>query len=80
MDTKRNKEGSKNTLDEIMTASEASIALGKNDKYIYSLWKNNSPMILKNSVALKGSTLLITKEGYKHLKPLAKKGEDLAKS
>lgn len=68
----------KNILDDIMTANEASIALGKNEKYIYSLWKSNSPILKKNSVALKGKTLLITKEGYEHLIPLAKKGEDLA--
>lgn len=59
-------------FEEIMTAQEASIALGKNEKYIYSLWKNDSPILLEKSVALKGATLLITKEGYEHLIPLAK--------
>ncbi len=61
-----------------MTAHEASIMLGKNSKYIYFLWKRESDMLLAGSVQLKGNTLLITREGYEHLKPLTKKESDLA--
>lgn len=60
-----------------MTASEASIKLGKNPKYIYQLWRRGSDMLLKGSVEMKGSTLLITKEGYEHLEALTKKESDL---
>lgn len=62
----------------IMTARDASIALGKNPKYIYILWKRGSDMLLEDSVKLKGSTLLITIEGYEHLKKITKKESDLA--
>lgn len=68
---------SKVDWDEIMTASEASVKLNKNPKYIYLLWRDNSNMLLEGSVQMKGGVLLISKEGYEHLKPLAKKGEDL---
>lgn len=61
-----------------MTAREASLLLGKNEKYIYLLWKNDSSIFLKDSVAMKGSTLLITKQGYEYLIPLVKKEKDLA--
>lgn len=64
--------------DNIMTATEASIKLGKNPKYIYMLWRRNSSDLLKNSVQLKGSTLLITREGYEHLEQLLKKESDPA--
>jgi len=53
-----------------MTAREASIMLGKNPKYVYLLWKRESNMLLKGSVEMKGNTLLITREGYEHLKKL----------
>lgn len=55
-----------------MTAREASVMLGKNPKYIYLLWKNESNLLLKGSVELKGNTLLITQRGYEHLKVLGK--------
>ena len=61
-----------------MTARDASVALGKNEKYIYLLWKRGSAMLLADSVKLKGSTLLITIEGYEHLKKVTKKESDLA--
>ena len=64
--------------DEIMTAQEASIKLEKNPKYIYHLWRRGSDLLLKGSVEMKGSTLLITKEGYRHLESLIKIGNDLA--
>lgn len=60
-----------------MTASEASIKLGKNPKYIYHLWRRGSDLLLKGSVEMKGSTLLITKEGYEHLETLTKIESDL---
>lgn len=53
--------------DKIMTAKEASLKLGKNEKYVYLLWKNNSDSLLENSVSLKGKTLLISEEGFEHL-------------
>lgn len=68
---------SKVDWNEIMTASEASVKLNKNPKYIYLLWRKNSNMLLKGSLEMKGGVLLITREGYEHLKPLVKKGEDL---
>lgn len=52
----------------IMTAKEASLKLGKNEKYIYLLWKNESELLMENSVSKKGNTLLITKDGYNHLR------------
>lgn len=52
----------------ILTAKEASLKLGKNEKYIYLLWKNDSKILLKDSVSKEGNTLLITREGYNHLK------------
>lgn len=55
-----------------MTASEASEKLGKNPKYVYILWKRESNLLLKDSVRLKGNTLLISNEGYEHLKALNK--------
>ena len=63
---------------EIMTAKEASLKLGKNEKYIYLLWKNESNIFLKGSIKMLGSTLLITREGYEYLEPLVKKENDLA--
>lgn len=60
-----------------MTASEASIKLGKNPKYVYQLWRRGSDMLLRGSVEMKSSTLLITKEGYEHLKALTKIESDL---
>ena len=54
--------------DDILTAKEASLMLGKNEKYIYFLFKMNSNMLLEGSVVLKGNTLLISREGYEHLK------------
>lgn len=63
---------------EIMTAKEASLKLGKNEKYIYLLWKNESSIFLKGSIKMLGSTLLITREGYEYLEPLVKKENDLA--
>lgn len=63
--------------DQIMIASEASLKLGMNKKYIYLLWKEDSNMLLENSVCKKGNMLLITRAGYEHLKPLVKKEEDL---
>ena len=56
-----------------MTASEASIKLGKNSKYIYLLWRRESDRLLKGSVVMKGNTLLISKEGFEHLKVLINK-------
>lgn len=58
-----------------MTASEASEKLGKNPKYIYLLWKRESNILLNNSVKLRGNTLLISTEGYEHLKALGVKGQ-----
>lgn len=53
--------------------------LGKNEKYVYILFKMNSEMLLKGSVILKGKTLLISREGFEHLKRIhaatAKKNE-----
>lgn len=63
---------------DILTAREVSINLGMNPKYVYHLWKRDSDMLLDGSVEMKGSTLLITKEGYEHLKMLTKKESDLA--
>ncbi|MEI3615389.1 hypothetical protein [Bacillus thuringiensis] len=57
---------------EILTAREASIKLGKNPKYIYFLWRRDSNVLLKGSVEMKGRELLITREGYEYLKPLVK--------
>lgn len=62
---------------EIFTAREASIKLGKNPKYIYFLWKRHSNILLKGSVKMIGRELLITREGYEHLKILVKKKSDL---
>lgn len=62
---------------EIFTAREASIKLGKNPKYIYFLWKRHSNILLKDSVKMIGRELLITREGYEHLKILVKKKSDL---
>ena len=56
-----------------MTAKEASIKLGKNPKYIYLLWKRKSNLLLRESVKMRGNTLLITREGYEHLKSSGKK-------
>ncbi|AKR13193.1 hypothetical protein NYE71_31820 [Bacillus sp. FSL K6-0273] len=63
---------------EILTAREASIKLGKNPKYIYFLWKRDSNILLKGSVKMIGRELLITREGYEYLKTLVKKESDLA--
>lgn len=60
----------------IMTAKEASLKLGKNEKYIYLLWKSDSELLLHNSVDKKGNTILITKEGYYHLKEKLKHESD----
>ena len=54
--------------EDILTAKEASLMLGKNEKYVYILFKMNSEMLLEGSVVLKGNTLLISREGYEHLK------------
>ena len=54
--------------EDILTAKEASLMLGKNEKYVYILFKMNSEMLLKGSVVLKGKTLLISREGFEHLK------------
>lgn len=62
---------------EILTAREASIKLGKNSKYIYFLWKRHSNILLKGSVKMVGRELLITREGYEYLKLLVKKMSDL---
>lgn len=62
---------------EILTAREASIKLGKNPKYIYFLWKRHSNILLKDSVKMIGRELLITREGYEYLKILVKKMNDL---
>ncbi|WP_336992587.1 hypothetical protein [Bacillus toyonensis] len=62
---------------EILTAREASITLGKNPKYIYFLWKRHSNILLKDSVKMLGRELLITREGYEHLKIIVKKMNDL---
>ncbi|HDX9654740.1 hypothetical protein [Bacillus sp. GL1(2024)] len=62
---------------EILTAREASIKLGKNPKYIYFLWKRHSDILLKGSVKMIGRELLITREGYEYLKILVKKMSDL---
>jgi hypothetical protein len=63
---------------EIFTAREASIKLGKTLKYIYFLWKRHSNILLKDSVKMIGRELLITREGYEYLKILSKKASDLA--
>lgn len=68
---------SKVDWNDILSASEASVKLNKNPKYIYLLWRNNSELLLEGSVEMKGGALLITREGYEHLKPLVKKGVDL---
>lgn len=60
----------------ILTAKEASLTLGKNEKYIYLLWKAKSPLLLKNSVSKKGNTLLITRQGFEHLKQQLKNESD----
>lgn len=60
----------------IMTAKEASLKLGKNEKYIYLLWKNDSTLLLDGSVNKKGNTLLITRKGYDHLKRQLKNESD----
>lgn len=62
--------------EQIIVAREASEELGKNPKYIYLLWKENSNLLLKDSVCLKGNTLLITRTGIEHLRPLTKKEGD----
>lgn len=62
---------------EILTAREASIKLGKNPKYIYFLWKRHSNILMKDSVKMIGRELLITREGYEYLKILVKKKNDL---
>ena len=56
--------------EDILTAKEASLMLGKNEKYVYILFKMNSEMLLKGSVILKGNTLLISREGFEHLKSI----------
>ena len=65
--------------EDILTAKEASLMLGKNEKYVYILFKMNSEMLLEGSVVLKGKTLLISREGFEHLKRIhaasAKKNE-----
>ncbi|WP_413023610.1 hypothetical protein [Peribacillus frigoritolerans] len=60
--------------DGIMTAREASVELGKNPKYVYLLWRRGSDVLLKDSVEMKGSTLLITRQGFEHLKLIANEG------
>ncbi|RRN67076.1 hypothetical protein EI200_23865 [Peribacillus simplex] len=60
--------------DDIMTAREASVELGKNTKYVYLLWRRGSDVLLKDSVQMKGSTLLITRQGFEHLKLIANEG------
>ena len=60
---------------EIMSARDASIKLGKNPKYIYFLWKRGSSMLLRGSLKMEGSTLLITREGYEHLNTLLKQND-----
>lgn len=62
--------------DDIMTAQEASIKLGKNPKYVYFLWKRGSNMLLKDSVQMKGSTLLITRQGFEHLSLISSKEDN----
>lgn len=57
-----------NVFENIMTAKEASEKLGKNPKYVYFLWKRGSDMLPQKYLSLKGTTLLITNEGYLHLK------------
>ncbi|MDF9761389.1 hypothetical protein OKW24_003162 [Peribacillus simplex] len=57
-----------------MTAREASVELGKNTKYVYLLWRLGSDVLLKDSVQMKGSTLLITRQGFEHLKLIANEG------
>ncbi|EAF4827094.1 hypothetical protein C0772_14870, partial [Listeria monocytogenes] len=54
----------------ILTAKEASLMLGKNEKYIYILFKMNSDMLLEGTVILKGKTLLISREGFEHLQSI----------
>lgn len=63
---------------EILTAREASIKLGKNPKYIFFLWKRHDDILLKDSVKMIGRELLISREGYEYLKILVKKMSDLA--
>lgn len=60
----------KNMVDwnNVLTAKDASLALGKNDKYIYLLWKMQSRLLLEGTVVLRGKTLLISKGGLEHLK------------
>lgn len=58
----------------IMTAKEASLKLGKNEKYIYTIWRKRPNILLKNSVVMKGNTLLITREGYEYLKKRIEEG------
>lgn len=69
--------------DNILTAKEASLMLGKNEKYIYILFKMNSKMLLEGTVILKGNTLLISREGFEHLQSIhaaAKKKNNLAEN
>lgn len=69
--------------DNILTAKEASLMLGKNEKYIYILFKMNSEMLLEGTVILKGNTLLISREGFEHLQAIhaaAKKKSKLAEN
>lgn len=63
---------------DIISASEASVMLGKNPKYIYFLWRRGSSKLLEGSVIMKGNTLLITRAGFDHLNNLTKKESDLA--
>lgn len=65
---------------DFMAARDASIKLGKNPKYIYHLWKRESNILLKGSVEMKGSTLLITREGYEHLEASGIKENDFSNS
>ena len=69
----------RNLLYGSLHAKEASLMLGKNEKYIYFLFKMNSNMLLEGSVVLKRNTLLISREGFEHLKFLhANKNDDNA--
>ena len=63
---------------DILSASEASVMLGKNPKYIYFLWKRDSSILLEDSVKMIGYTLLITRDGYEYLDTLLKKERDHA--
>ena len=65
--------------DDILTAKEASFMLGRNEKYIYMLFKMHSPMILQGSVTIKGNTMLISREGFEHLKEQIEQMEVLKK-